>query len=156
MATANIDIVGPSEYGLIRDLYNQIFAPSVEDVFFSRRLENRHNALMMVAELEKEPVGFSCGYELRPSTYYSWLSGVITSARRMGVATQLLLAEHAWAKEKGYEMARFECYNKHKAMVMLATRTGYDIAGTRYDSHMAGNLVIFEKNLQDSTPIEEL
>ena len=148
MATANIEIVGPGEFPLVRDLYNQIFRPGVDVAYFTRRLEHRHNVLVMVAELDGQPVGFSCGYELRPTTYYSWLAGVLPDARRLGVATQLLLAEQSWAKQQGYEMARLECYNHHKALLLLAIRIGFEIVGLRHDTHMAANLIIFEKNLQ--------
>ena len=147
MATAKIEIVGPNEYSLICDLYNQIVRPSVDASFLKRRLEYRHNVLVMVAELDKSPVGFSAGYELRPSTYYSWLYGVLPDARRLGVATQLLAAENAWAAQRGYEMARVECYNQHKPMLFLLIRAGYEIVGLRHDSHTANNLVIFERAL---------
>ncbi|HUU82553.1 MAG TPA: GNAT family N-acetyltransferase [Phycisphaerae bacterium] len=150
MATTKIEIVGKDEYGLICEMYNQIARPPVDVAFLDRRLHYRHNALIMVAHLDNKPVGFSCGYELRPSTYYSWLYGVLPDARRLGVASQLMAAEHAWARQKGYEMARFECYNQHRPMLLLAIHTGYDIVGIRYDSHTGNNLVVFEKHLQDT------
>jgi GNAT superfamily N-acetyltransferase len=149
MATAKIEIVGPNEYGLICRLYNQVFRPPVDEAFFTRRLQYRHNSLILVAELENNPVGFSIGYELRPSTFYSWLSGVLPDARRLGVASQLLAAENSWAKDRGYEMARYECLNRHKPMLLLAIHSGYEIIGIRYDSRLAGNLVVFEKHLQE-------
>ena len=149
MATARIEIVGPNEYGLICDLYNQIVRPPVEASFFHRRLRYRHNVLMMVAEMDHKPVGLCCGYELRPTTYYGWLYGVLPDARRLGVASQLMAAEHAWAAKQGYEMARLECYNQYRPMLILAIHSGYDIIGMRYDSHTGNNLVIFEKHLQD-------
>ncbi len=146
MATVKISRLGPPEYSLLCDMYNAIFRPPVDVEYFRRRLQNR-NSLVMLAELDNRPVGFSCGYELRPTTYYSWLAGVLPEARRMGIASQLLEAEHAWAAEQGYEMARFECYNHHRPMLLLAIRNGYDIVGLRWDSHTATNLIIFEKQL---------
>ena len=68
-------------------------------------------------------------------------------ARRLGVATQLMDAKHAWARDHGYEMARFECYNDHRPILLLAIQMGYDIVGVRWDLHTANNHVIFEKNL---------
>ncbi len=148
MANAKIEIVGPDEYELIRDLYNQVFSPARDVDYFQRRLEHHHHhQLMMVAELDGRPVGFSCGYELRPTTYYSWLYGVLPDFRRLGIASQLLAAEQAWATDHKYEMARFECYNQHRPMLLLAVKNGYDIVGIRWDSHTANNLVIFEKHL---------
>ena len=144
MATAKIEIVGPAEYELISDLYNEVFKPHVDAKFFKQRLQH-HNSLVMVAELDKRPVGFSCGYELRPSTFYSWLYGVLPDARRLGIATQLMDAEYAWVCDRGYEMIRLECYNNHRPMLVLAIKRGYNIVGTRWDSRTAENLVVFEK-----------
>ncbi|MFQ5592419.1 MAG: GNAT family N-acetyltransferase [Phycisphaerae bacterium] len=146
MTSVKIDIVGPGEYALLCELYSSVFRPPVDVAFFERRLRH-HKALLMVAELDQRPVGFSCGYELRPTTYYSWLYGVLPDARRMGIASQLMEAEHAWARDHGYEMIRFECYNQHRPMLLLAIKLGYDITGIRWDSRTAENLVIFEKLL---------
>jgi len=146
MANARIEIVGPGEYQLICDLYNEIFKPTVDVQFFEKRLRNR-NALVLVAELDKQPVGFSCGYQLRPSTFYSWLCGVLPDARGLGVAKQLMDAEYAWACDQRYEMIRLECYNQHRPMLVLAIKRGFDIVGTRWDSRTANNLVVFEKFL---------
>ncbi len=146
MTNVKIEIVGPGEYALIRDLYNTVFRPPIDMTFLERRLRH-HRRLVMVAELEGEPVAFSCGYELRPTTYYSWLYGVLPDVRRLGIASQLMEAEHAWARDNGYEMVRFECYNQHRPMLLLAIKGGYDIVGIRYDSRTAENLVIFEKHV---------
>ena len=148
MATAKIEMVGPDEYELICDLYNAIARPSADMSYFQRRLDHHPHVLLMVAELEGRPVGFCCGYELRPTTFYSWLYGVLPDARRMGVASQLMDAEHAWVSSHGYEMIRLECYNRHRPMILLAVKRGYEIVGVRWDSHTASNLVIFEKNLR--------
>lgn len=147
MATAKIHPVGPDEYELVADLYNEIFRPSQDADHFRRRLQGRRNAMLLVAELDDKAVGFACGYELRPTTYYSWLCGVLPDARRLGIASQLISAEQAWACENGYEMLRFECNNQARPMIHVAIRDGYDIVGIRWDSRSQSNLVIFEKNL---------
>ena len=148
MANAKIEAVGPAEYRIICDLYNAIARPPVDVDYFERRLNHHRRVQVMLAELDGNPVGFSCGYELRPSTYYSWLYGVLPEARRLGVASQLMDAQHAWVQAQGYEMIRLECGNRHRPMLILAVRRGYDIVGIRWDSRTAGNLVIFEKHIQ--------
>lgn len=148
MANAKIEIVGPNEIELICRLYNEVFRPPQSAEYFTERLRGRKN-LLLVAELDRQPVGFAVGYELRHSTYYSWLIGVLADARRLGIASQLLAAEQAWAKEHGYEMMRFECFNHHRPMLILAIRMGYDVVGIRWDARAMGNLVIFEKYLVD-------
>jgi len=150
MANARIEIVGPGEYELICQLYNAVFRPPETVAYFDRRLRPRHNPLMLVAELDGQPVGFSCGYELRPSTFYTWLCGVIPAARRLGIGSQLMVAQHAWCRQQGYEMVRIECYNQSRPMILLTVQKGYDIVGIRWDSRTSNNLVIFEKHLTES------
>ncbi len=147
MANARIEAVGPAEYGLIADLYNSTARPPVDAAYFERRLAYHAHTLVLVAELDRQPVGFTCGYELRPTTFYSWLYGVLPNARGLGIGSQLMDALHAWVQEHGYEMIRLECYNQHREMILLAVKRGYDIVGVRWDSHTASNLVIFEKQV---------
>ncbi len=147
MATAEIHPVGPGEFTRIAEMHNLMFRPSQNAGFFARRIAGKRNVLTLIAELEGKPVGFSCGYELRPTTYYSWLCGVLPDVRRMGIASQLMAAEQAWVVEQGYEMVRFECNNQARPMIHFAVRDGYDIVGIRWDTRSASNLVIFEKTL---------
>ncbi len=147
MANVAIHLVGPDEYELLASLYNQVSRPPADAAYFHRRLNGRHDAMAMVADLEKKPVGFVCGYELRPSTFYLWLCGVIPDARGLGVASQMLEAAHAKIQAQGYEMVRLECHNQARPLLHLAIHYGYDIVGIRWDSRSVSNLVIFEKQL---------
>lgn len=149
MAEVKIDILGSSELALIEGLYNQVFQPAREQAFFKRRLLGRYNALILTAVLEGEPVGFMLGFELKPNTFFEWLYGVLPDARRTGVASQLMDAAHAWAREHGYEVSRMECLNHHRPMLHLAISRGFDVMGVRWDPDRHANLVIFEKSLDE-------
>ena len=148
MANAEIVVVGPGEVGLVTQLYNQVFTPTIGDEFLPRRFLGRHNVSTLVAMLEKSPVGFIVGFELTPTTYYCWVCGVLPEARRLGIATQLLEAQHAWAQEHHYQTMRFECQNQHRPMLHVAIKHGYDLVGIRWDTTTAHNVVIFEKELR--------
>jgi len=147
MATAKIDVVGPEEIPLVSNLYNQVYRPSRDAEFFRRRFLGRYNALIMVASLDDQPVGFFTGFELKPGVFFSWLYGVLPDYRRHGVATQLMDAVQAWVGQHGYESIRFECHNQHRPMLHLAISQGYDVVGIRWDPDRGNNLVIFEKVL---------
>jgi len=149
MANAEIHVIGPNEHELLATLYNQILRPPVEAGFFKRRFEGRRDTMALIADLEKVPVGFLTGYELRPSTYYLWLCGVLPDARRLGVASQLMQAAQVRVAERGYEMMRFECLNQARPMLHVAIRDGFDIVGIRWDARNLTNLVIFEKVLAE-------
>ena len=148
MTNVKIIIIGTRELTLFADLYSQIFTPPQDEPFFERRFKGRTNVSMMVAEADDKPVGIAAGYELRPATYYCWLCGVLPDIRRMGVATQLIQAQQAFAQDNGYQMVRFECQNQHRPVLHLAISEGYDLVGIRWDTQTAANFVIFEKELR--------
>jgi GNAT superfamily N-acetyltransferase len=148
MATAKIVPVGPGEIGLVTQVYNEVFSPRVDEEFFRRRYQCRHNVSMLVAMLDERHVGFCVGYELIPSTYFSWLCGVQSDFRRLGIATQLIQAQQAWAQDHHYSIIRFECQNQHRPMLHVAITEGYDLVGIRWDTATGDNVVIFEKDLR--------
>ena len=149
MANVEIIPVGLDELELITDLYNQVFAPPRDEASFRRRVEGRRNVLFLIAQLDRRPVGFLTALELKPDTHFSWLCGVLPEFRRMGIASQLIEAHQAWARQQGYEMVRFECYNRHRAMLHTAINHGANIVGIRWDNQHHDNLVVFERDLTD-------
>jgi GNAT superfamily N-acetyltransferase len=150
MANAEISIAGPSDLAVIVDLYNQVFAPRRDAGFFERRMRGRANVLSLIAEVERRPVGFSCGIELKPNTWFNWLVGVLPDYRRAGIASQLTEAEHAWARDHGYRYVRMECHNQTRPVLHMAITLGFDIVGVRWDNDRDANLIVFEKHLTDA------
>jgi len=148
MATAKIVPVGPGEIELITDLYNDVFSPRQEPSFFEQRFRGRYNVSMLVAIVEERHVGFAIGFELMPSTYFSWICGVLPDYRRTGVATQLIQGQRAWAQDNEYSILRFECQNQHRPMLHVAISEGFDAVGIRWDTATGNNVVIFEKDLR--------
>lgn len=149
MANADIIVVGPSELSTIIDLYNEVFAPSRDEAFFERRFRGRENTLYLIAEIGGRPVGFSIGFEIKPTTWSNWLIGVLPDFRRQGIASQLTHAEQSWAADHGYQFIRTECNNRHRPILHLAISHGFDVVGVRWDNERQINLVIFEKDLTD-------
>jgi GNAT superfamily N-acetyltransferase len=148
MANAKIDVVGTGDIPLIADLYSQMFQPARGPEFFRRRFLGRYNALILVASMEGRAVGFFVGFELKPTVFFAWLYGVLPDYRRQGVATQMVDAAEAWAKDHGYESVRLECHNNNRPVLHAAIQHGYDIVGIRWDPDHSANLVIFEKGLE--------
>jgi GNAT superfamily N-acetyltransferase len=147
MADAVIERVGLDELPMIVGLFNQIFTPPRNIESFRRRYLGRYNVLQMIARIENEPVAFFLGFELKPSVFFSWFYGVLPKYRRQGIATQLMDAVHAWAREHDYDTIRVECHNRHRPLLHLSIALGYDIVGIRWDADRGDNLVIFEKTL---------
>lgn len=147
MADAIIELVGPNELPLIVSIFNQIIRPPRDVDTFRRRFRGRYNVLQLIARVDDRPVGFFLGFELKPDVFFSWFYGVLPDFRRQGIASQLMDAVHAWAKQNEYTSIRFECHNQHRPMLHLAIALGYDIVGIRWDPDRGDNLVIFEKVL---------
>jgi GNAT superfamily N-acetyltransferase len=142
-----IDLVEPEDMEVVVELYNQIFRPHRNLESFERRFMGRYNVLRLIARRGREPVGFFLGFELKPTVFFAWFYGVLPEYRRMGIASQLMEAVHEWARDRGYEMIRFECHNQQRPMLHLAVAKEYDMVGLRWDSDRGENLVIFEKVL---------
>lgn len=149
MANADIVLIGLNELPLIVDLYNEVFRPPQDQGFFERRLEWRRKPLILLAQVDREPVGFSVGYEIKPSTFYCWLVGVLPDYRRAGIASQLMEAMSAWSNDNDYQIIRFECYNHHRPMRHLAISQHFDIVGVRYDVDAQANLIVMEQSVRE-------
>jgi GNAT superfamily N-acetyltransferase len=147
MADAIIDMVGPEDLPTVAKLYNQIFRPPRDLESFQRRYQGRYNVLQLIARIKDQPVGLFLGFELKPTVFFAWFYGVLPDFRRQGIASQLMEAVHAWARQNEYESVRMECHNQHRPMLHLAIANGYDIVGMRWDPDRGDNLVIFEKVL---------
>ncbi|MCK6457223.1 MAG: GNAT family N-acetyltransferase [Phycisphaerae bacterium] len=150
MANAEILIAGSEDIPILTKLYNEIFRPPRDEQFFRRRFMGRRNILLLLALVDQRPVGYSVGFELKPSVFFAWLAGVLPELRRQGIASQLMEAQHAWAAENGYSYIRIECHNAHRAVIHMAIALNYDIIGLRWDSERSENLIIFERSLTDA------
>ena len=147
MTDAVIELVGPEDLPTIVELYNRIFRPPRDQESFERRFRARWNVMRMLARIRNEPVGFALGFELKPSVFFLWFCGVVSEARRLGIASQLVEAVHEFSRQNDYEIIRLECTNQHRPMLMLTLKHEYDVVGLRWDPDLEANLIILEKNL---------
>ncbi len=148
MADATIDRVNPADLDLVTHLYNSMFRPEQDAEWIARRLQGRLNPLVQVARIENDAVGFYVGYELKPSTHYTWLVGVVPEMRRTGIASQLMHAAEDWSQAEGYKYMRFECDNRIRPFLHFGISADFDIVGLRWDMDRLTNLVIFERVIE--------
>ena len=148
MADATIDRINPTDLDLVTHLYNSMFRPEQSAEWIARRLEGRMKPLVQVARIENDAVGFYVGYELKPSTHYTWLVGVVPEMRRAGIASQLMHAAEDWSQSEGYKYMRFECDNRIRAFLHFGISADFDIVGIRWDMDRLANLVIFERVIE--------
>lgn len=113
---------------------------------FFDRIRPQKNVYLQKAFVDGHIAGFKIGYEIDPSTFYSWLGGVAPEWRGLGVAGLLMDQQHAWCKAQGYETVRTKTQNKYRSMLLLDIRKGFEVTGTENDS-ARGLKIILEKRL---------
>ena len=77
--------------------------------------------------------GFKLGYVVTSSRYYSWLGGVDPEYRGAGIATALMRQQHDWVFARGYTVIETEVLQENHAMQQLNERSGFRVAGMRFD-----------------------
>lgn len=108
--------------------------PEFSDLYSRDEFERRLGAgpsLVLIAEQNQHLVGFKCGYQRGDhTTFYSWMGGVIPSARKGGVADAMLKEMEEWCINKRYKYLSFKTLNEHTAMLIFALKRGFEITGT--------------------------
>ena len=76
-------------------------------------------------------VGFKTGYAVSERRYYSWLGGVQPEYRRGGIASELMIRQHAWLTERGYADVETATDQHNAAMTRINIVHGFTICGMR-------------------------
>ena len=79
---------------------------------------------------DKQPVGFKVGFKVDTKVFESWRGGVLPSARRRGIASQLMRTQHTWCVQEGIQCIKTTTTNTNTAMLNLNARHGFKIVGT--------------------------
>jgi predicted GNAT superfamily acetyltransferase len=94
------------------------------------RLSRMPDASVQAAYDGSTLIGFKFGYALTKSRYYSWLTGVDPQYRRQGVARQLLVAQHDWARRHRYATIETSALRSDEVMLRLNLSFHFQIIGT--------------------------
>lgn len=140
----NFKIIDPDLYSnflkLHTEIFNHEYTHEVEEEFLHKR-----NPLLILAHSNSEVLGFKLGHEDGTKTFYSWSGGVSSSARKSGIATKLMEAQHKWCKEKGYRRIQTKTKNKWREMIILNLKHGFDIIGAYTDERGEPKLILEKK-----------
>lgn len=99
-----------------------------------RILRGRHPLLLVAVDVEKRRVvGYKFGFEERPGRFYSWIGGVHPRYRRRGLGRALMERQHFLLLRAGYKAVRTSTTNRHRSMLILNLRSGFDVIGTTVD-----------------------
>lgn len=114
---------------------------------FLAKFKDQKNPTLFCFFFEQELVGFKAGYEIDANRYYSWLGAVAKTHRKLGVAKALMHEQQAWAKSQNYTFLQTKSDNRHKEMMQLNLKDGFNIVGTEKKSASTELKIIFEKKL---------
>ncbi len=131
--------------GILAGLMEKTFG-QWDPKWFHGTFANHSKYLLLTAWVEGQAVGFKLGYELNPREFYSWLGGIVPEYRGLGIAGDLMKAQHQWCKEQGYQKIQTKTQNRFREMLMLDLLHGFEIIGT-HASDEVGMKIILEKLL---------
>ncbi len=128
---------------MLADLCGAVF-DDFDPAYLTDRLPGLvYPALHLITGNEEEPLGFKLGYQRSPTLFYSWLGGVVPGARRLGIAGELMLAQHQWAQAHDYTHIETRTRASNNAMIIRNLKSGFSIVGHEIDG--AGRPVITQR-----------
>jgi predicted GNAT superfamily acetyltransferase len=89
--------------------------------------------------------GFKLGYRRGTALFYSWLGAVHPDSRRQGIARELTLRQHDWAKAQGYRRVETRTRAVNRAMLILNLAAGFEVYGFENDS--AGHAIVSQRKI---------
>ncbi|WP_448552810.1 GNAT family N-acetyltransferase [Thalassotalea montiporae] len=92
-------------------------------------------------------VAYKIGYATSGSEFYSWLGGVVSAYRKLGIANQLRDKQEKWASKNGYRYLRVKSMNRFPAMLQLLIANGYRIEGYEDKGTPDNSKILFYKLL---------
>lgn len=114
-------------------------------------LRNHSRIHLLIAFVDNKPVAFKLGYEIDRGCFYSWLGGVLPEYRGLGIAKDLIDAQHTWCMDQGYQKIQTKTQNRWREMLMLNIKSGFEIVGF-HSSDEGGPKILLEKKLNTLEP----
>ena len=126
---------------LLVAMANQVFE-GFDPTYIEDRLPYMVQPVLLVARDETGPVGFKLGYRDQ-DRFYSWLGGIASRARRQGLATRLMLAQHEHVRALGYQSITTRTRAANRPMIILNLKCGFEIVG--FEINGAGCAVVNQR-----------
>ena len=137
--------VSKIELQLLATLISKIFDEWDEASFLST-YKNHRKFHLLIGSIEEKPVAFKLGYELDSTEFYSWLGGVDPEYRGLGIASDLMNAQHEWCRSQGYKHVQTKSQNRFREMLILNLKHGFEVVGT-HQSEQGGLKIVLRKSL---------
>jgi GNAT superfamily N-acetyltransferase len=139
---------GPDDLPLLETLRDTIFGEfgHVSRSTLAAGWIGAQDLFILLARHEGQPIGFSCGYQRTPHSYYVNYMAIQREHRRRGVGRQFLGRMETFALSRGYERIEFNTQNKFRGMMCLGLKMGYRPIGLeKHDGTMNDLIIRFGK-----------
>lgn len=127
-------------------LYNQLFEDADLE-FFKTRFTTQANICSVLAFKKTQLIGFKIGYPVENNTFYSWIGGVNSEFRNIGIGKQLATLQENYAIQKGFSVLKTKSMNRFKPMMILNLKNGFNITKV-YTNTKGQTKIVFEKQLK--------
>ncbi len=114
----------------LTDINQELFAFGETAEHLSALFRNHQKVLICMAFESGRPVGFKVGFEDAPRSFESWRGGVVDTARRRGIAMELMRLQHSWCEENGFQVIKTTTNSSNVPMLILNLRNGFQIVGS--------------------------
>lgn len=128
------------------NLYNQLFEDADLE-FFKTRFTTQANICSVLAFKKTQLIGFKIGYPIENNTFYSWIGGVNSEFRNIGIGKQLATLQENYAIQKGFSVLKTKSMNRFKPMMILNLKNGFNITKV-YTNTKGQTKIVFEKQLK--------
>ena len=118
---------------LLTSIATRIF-DDFDPAYIETRLPQMVGPVLLVARDATGPVAFKLGYREHDS-FYSWLGGVDPRARRQGLASRLMRAQHDHVRTLGYRSVTTRTRAANRPMIILNLKFGFEIVGFEINGH---------------------
>lgn len=138
-------IPNPQTLTKIAEFYQSIFATTDLEKLHNR-INSAENLFTLLAFSGEKLVGFKLGYQIDSVKFYSWIGGVKSEFRKLGIAQELMTRQHSWCLKKGFQIVRTKTKNSFKPMLILNIKSGFDVIELQRNERNEIKIVL-EKNL---------
>ena len=114
----------------IANINQELFSFGETAEHLSAFFQNHQRILICMAFQEGRPVGFKVGFEDAPLSFESWRGGVVETARRQGVAMELVRLQHSWCEKNEFRVIKTTTNSSNVPMLILNLRNGFQVVGS--------------------------
>lgn len=139
------ELVADTYLPRIREIYLEAFGQPLKSEILKSKIESHGRCLLVLAFDHEKLVGFKLGYAQSSQQFYSWIGAVDGAYRGLGLATQMMQAQHDWCVAQGFDLIETRTRDRFADMLSLNLKFGFKIVGLLNESADSIKVVLHKK-----------